>query len=39
MTNYYEITVNFAEVNSGNFKLVLVIDDEIVHEFKLNELL
>lgn len=31
-------TVNHAEVTKGNFKIVLVVDDEIVHEFKLNEL-
>lgn len=34
----FTITVNHAAVNSGNFKMVLVYNDEIVHEFKLNEL-
>lgn len=38
ITNRYEITVNHASVNSGNFKMVLCVDDEIVHEFTLNEL-
>ncbi len=36
--NRFDITVNHAQVNSGNFKLVLVHNDEIVHEFTLNEL-
>lgn len=36
--NRFEITVNHARVDSGNFKIVLLEDDEIVHEFKLNEL-
>lgn len=36
--NRFEITVNHASVKSGNFKIVLLEDDEIVHEFKLNEL-
>jgi len=38
VTNRYEITVNHASVNAGNFKMVLCIDDEIVHVFELNEL-
>ena len=38
VTNRFEITVYLAEVKSGNFKIVLIVDDEIVHEFKLNEL-
>ncbi len=38
ITNRYEITVNHARVNKGNFKMVLCLDDEIVHEFTLNEL-
>lgn len=33
-----DIIVNHAGVTEGNFKLVLLVDDEIVHEFKLNEL-
>lgn len=36
--NRFDITVNHARVDSGNFKMVLVHNDEIVHEFKLNEL-
>lgn len=36
-TNRFEITVNHAKVESGNFKMVLCVDDEIVHTFKLNE--
>lgn len=39
ITNRFEITVNHAHVSSGNFKMVLVVNDEIVHEFKLNELM
>ncbi len=38
VANRFDITVNHAAVNSGNFKMVLVYNDEIVHEFKLNEL-
>ncbi len=38
VTNRLYITVNHAAVNSGNFKMVLVYNDEIVHEFRLNEL-
>ncbi|MBQ7295226.1 MAG: hypothetical protein IJW86_03410 [Clostridia bacterium] len=37
--NRFEITVYHAQVNSGNFKIVLLEDDKIVHEFKLNELM
>lgn len=37
--NRFDITINHAQVNSGNFKIVLVHNDEIVHEFKLNELM
>lgn len=36
--NRFDITVNHARVDSGNFRIVLLEDDEIVHEFKLNEL-
>lgn len=36
--NRFDITINHARVDSGNFKIVLLEDDEIVHEFKLNEL-
>ena len=38
VTNRLEITVHHAKVTEGNFRLVLVIDDEIVHDFSLNEL-
>ena len=38
ITNRYEITVNHARVDAGNFKMVLCLNDEIVHTFKLNEL-
>ena len=38
ITNRYEITVNHARVDAGNFKMVLCVDDEIVHTFTLNEL-
>ena len=34
----YEVVVNHARVDKGNFRIVLLLDDEIVHEFKLNEL-
>lgn len=36
--NRFEITINHARVDSGNFKIILLEDDKIVHEFKLNEL-
>ncbi len=38
-TNRMEFTINHAKVTEGNFKIVLLVDDEIVHEFKLNELM
>ena len=38
ITNRFEITVNHARVDSGNFKMVLCVNDEIVHTFALNEL-
>ncbi len=38
VSNRFDITVNHVSVKSGNFKMVLVYNDEIVHEFKLNEL-
>lgn len=38
LANRFEITINHAQVNSGNFKIVLLEDNKIVHEFKLNEL-
>lgn len=38
MGNRFDITINHARVDSGNFKIVLLEDDRIVHEFKLNEL-
>ena len=37
--NRFDISINHAAVSSGNFKMVLVHNDEIVHEFKLNELM
>lgn len=37
-TNRFEITVDFAKVEAGNFRMVLLVDDEIVHDFTLNEL-
>lgn len=36
--NRFDITINHARVDKGNFKIVLLENDEIVHEFKLNEL-
>ncbi len=36
--NRFEITVNHARVDSGNFKIVLLENYNIVHEFTLNEL-
>lgn len=36
--NRFEITINHARVDSGNFKIVLLENDRIVHEFELNEL-
>lgn len=36
--NRLEITINHAKVDSGNFKVVLLENDKIVHEFALNEL-
>lgn len=36
--NRFEITVNHARVDSGNFRIVLLEDERIVHEFRLNEL-
>ncbi len=36
--NRFEITVNHTKVDSGNFKIVLLENDKIVHEFTLNEL-
>lgn len=39
IANRLEITVNHAQVTAGNFRLVLLVDDEIVHDFALNELM
>ncbi len=36
--NRFEITIYNLQVNSGNLRLVLIHNDEIVHEFKVNEL-
>lgn len=38
-TNRMEFMVNHAQVTKGNFRLVLVVNDEIVHDFELNELM
>lgn len=37
-SNRLEITINHARVDSGNFKIVLLEDEKIIHEFALNEL-
>ena len=37
--NRFDITLYNTAVEKGNFKIVLVYNDEIVHEFKLNELI
>lgn len=37
--NRFDITLYNLWVKSGNFKVALVHNDEIVHEFKLNELM
>mgnify|MGYP003316917357 CR=1 FL=1 len=39
IANRFEITLYNTTVRSGNFRIVLVYNDEIVHEFKLNELM
>lgn len=39
VANRMEFNVNHVRVDSGNFKMVLVVNDKIVHEFKLNELM
>ena len=36
--NRFDITLYNLQVNSGNFSIVLVHNDEIVHEFALDEL-
>lgn len=36
--NRLEITINHTRVDSGNFKIVLLEGEKIVHEFALNEL-
>lgn len=38
IANQLDITVNHAQVTSGNFRIVLLVNDEIVHDFTLNEL-
>lgn len=37
ITNRLTVTVNHAQVEKGNFKMVLLVGNEIVHEFSLNE--
>ena len=39
IANRMDITMTNLQVNSGNFKAVVVLDDEIVHEFKNNEMM
>lgn len=39
VANRIEFNINHASVTEGNFRIVLLVDDEIVHEFKLNELM
>ncbi len=39
ITNRFEITLYNLWVKSGNLRVVLVYNDEIVHDFKLNELM
>lgn len=39
VTNRLEVRVDHARVDAGNFKMVLCVDDEIVHTFALNELM
>ncbi|MBR2315585.1 MAG: hypothetical protein IKA56_02980 [Clostridia bacterium] len=39
IANRFEITLYNTTVRSGNFRIVLVYNDEIIHEFKLNELM
>ena len=38
VANRFDITLYNTTVTKGNLKIVLVYNDEIVHEFKLNEL-
>lgn len=38
VTNRMEFIVNHAQVTKGNFRMVLVVNDEIVHDFALNEI-
>lgn len=38
VANRFEITVNHTAVSKGNFRLVLLCNDKIVHDFTLNEL-
>ena len=39
VANRFDITLYNTCVNAGNLRIVLVHNDEIVHEFKLNELI
>ena len=39
VSNRFDITVYNLRVDAGNFRVVLVHNDEIVHEFKNNELM
>lgn len=38
LTGTYTLYVNYFEVREGNAKLVLTMDDKIVHEFEPNEI-
>ena len=37
--NSIDITITNLQVYSGNFKAVVLLNDEIVHEFKVNEMM
>ena len=39
IANRMDITITNLQVNSGNFKAVVLLDDEIVHEFRVNEMM
>lgn len=38
MATQLDVTVHHAQVTSGNFRIVLLVNDKIVHDFELNEL-
>ncbi len=39
ITNRFDITLYNTYVNSGNLRIVLIYNDEIVHDFKINEVI